>query len=308
MKKIACVIVTFNRKMLLKRCLDAVSKQLFKPICVYILDNASNDGTVDAVKEWGLYNTENGGILYKYILNKQNEGGAGGFYRGMKYAMEDEEYDALWVMDDDGEPDVHCLERLVPYLGTHDYVAPIVLSDEDHETCSFLPNTNYEVFCKKADERGLVEDWASPFNGILYSTRLIREIGYPKKEMFIWGDEINYHLRAKNAGFTPVTITDAIHYHPIDRQVRICGNSTLNTIIILSDKKWQQYCAVRNRVYNLHLIYNPYVAFKKAREIYRAYRRYYHSIGDYSHDCLILDAAISGYIGYFGGLRKYFDK
>ena len=49
--KIACVIVTYNRKQLLKRCLDAVVAQIFKPSVVYITDNASTDGTIDSVKE-----------------------------------------------------------------------------------------------------------------------------------------------------------------------------------------------------------------------------------------------------------------
>lgn len=306
--KIATVIVTFNRKALLHRCLDAVSLQSFKPACVYILDNASTDGTMEAVKEWGFYNTMANNVRYQYVLNKTNEGGAGGFYRGMKFAMEAGDYDALWVMDDDGEPEKDCLKNLMKYLGDYDYIAPIVLSDEDHKTCSFVPDTNYREFCKRADNRGIVANWASPFNGILYSTNLIRKIGYPKREMFIWGDEINYQLRATKAGILPITIINAIHYHPVDRQVTIHSKDTLNVIIVPAKPDWKLYCAIRNRIYNLHLIYNLYVAFKKARELYNAYIHYYHSIGDFSHDHLILDAAISGYLGYFGGLNKYFSK
>ena len=253
---IACVIVTYNRMLLVRRCIDAVSRQTFKPICVYILDNASTDGTMEAVKEWGFFNSTVYDIHFHYILNKKNEGGAGGFYHGMKYAMENGDYDALWVMDDDGEPDVHCLERLVPYLETYDYIAPIVLSDKDHSTCSFVPDTNYEKFKERANEQGLVDGWASPMNGILFSSRLIRKIGYPKKEMFIWGDEINYHLRSISAGYTPVTVLDAIHFHPIDRVVGHKDESNKNIFIITDQKDWKLYCALRNQIYNLHIVYN----------------------------------------------------
>ena len=38
MKKIAGVIVTYNRKDLLKRCLDAVASQTFKPHTVFITE------------------------------------------------------------------------------------------------------------------------------------------------------------------------------------------------------------------------------------------------------------------------------
>lgn len=308
MERIACVIVTFNRKQLLKRCLDAVALQTRKPECVYILDNASTDGTNDAVKVWGYYNIIKDAINFKYILNSKNEGGAGGFYHGMKYAMEDEEYDALWVMDDDGEPEKECLKNLVAYLGSHDYIAPIVLSDEDHNTCSFVPDTNYEKFKERANQNGIVEDWASPFNGILYSSKLIRKIGFPKKEMFIWGDEVNYHLRAKKAGTSPITIVDAIHYHPINRIIGVCDERTKKVAIILGDKDWKLYCAIRNQIFNMHLLYNYYKTFKKAKELYCAYVHFFHAIGDNSHDSLLLDAFISGYFGYFGGLKKYFNK
>ena len=41
-----------------------------------------------------------------------------------------------------------------------------------------------------------------------------QEIGFIKKEMFIWGDEREYTARVKHAGFKMGTITSAIHYHP----------------------------------------------------------------------------------------------
>lgn len=301
---IAAVIVTFNRKVYLERCLNAILTQTLKPTSVYIYDNASTDGTVDMVKSLGLYNTAKGETMYKYIYNQKNEGGAGGFHNGMRYAMNDGSYDALWVMDDDGVPDKNCLNNLSKWLVEYDYIAPIVLSDEDHITCSFVPNSKYKDFCLKSQDNILVENWASPFNGILFSSYLIRKIGYPKKDMFIWGDEINYHLRAIKAGLKPVTILNAKHYHPIDRQKLINDERTLGVTIVVDDKKIKQYCYIRNRVYNLHYNYSVYVAFKKSLELYKAYRNYYHSNGT---RMLIADAVISGFIGYFGGHWRYLD-
>lgn len=305
---IACVIVTYNRKTLLKRCLEAVSNQSYRPSTVYIIDNASTDGTREAVIQWGFFNSNVNGIEFCYHTCLTNTGGAGGFYTGLKLAFESRPYDGFWVMDDDGEPDKDCLKELVPHLKNRDYIAPIVLSDEDRTTCSFLQDKTYADFCKEADQFGVVEGWASPFNGILYSAKLIKTIGYPKKEMFIWGDEINYQLRAENAGFKRMTCVKAIHYHPIDRQIVVKNENTMNVYIVLVEANWKLYCAIRNRVYNLHLIYNPYVAYKKARELCKAYIKYYRSIGEISRDKLIREATRHGYLGYFGGLKKYFGK
>ena len=47
----------------------------------------------------------------------------------------------------------------------------------------------------------------------------MQEIGFIKKEMFIWGDEFDYHFRVRNAGYLTYTITNAIHYHPVGRAV-----------------------------------------------------------------------------------------
>lgn len=305
-KTIACVIVTYNRKHYLKRCLDAVDNQKLKLQTVYIVDNASTDGTIDSVKKWGFYECDRNGVTYKYILNKTNEGGAGGFYLGMKTAFEDAVYDAFWVMDDDGEPDKDCLDELVRFLPKSDYIAPMVLSDEDRNTCSFIPNKKYGEVCVLADENGLVEDWASPFNGILYSHKLIDRIGFPKKEMFIWGDEINYQIRAKKAGFNPMTNVKAIHYHPINRLNGVCNDDTLNEFVAIVNTDWKLYCLLRNQAYNCRLLYSPFRAFRKNLLMFKAYKNYYHKVLlDYSKDKLMANAVLAGTIGYFGGLKKY---
>lgn len=244
---IACVIVTFNRKACLCRCLKAILKQTYKPDTVYIVDNASTDGTLEAVKLMGLYNEVKENISFKYVLQERNEGGAGGFYQGIRIASQ-QSCDAIWVMDDDGHPAPDCLYNLQKHLAEYDYIAPIVLSDEDQSTCSFVPGVSYNEFSNRA-VKGLVVGWASPFNGILYSAKLISKIGYPKREMFIWGDETNYHYRAIEAGFVPVTDIMAIHYHPVDRQVR--DSLPGGREVIVTNQDWKLYCLLRNTVYNM---------------------------------------------------------
>lgn len=103
--KICAVVVTFNRKELLINCLDAIRRQTYKPHTVLIVDNASTDGTQALVAEKGYFNMVVDGIKFEYLLLPNNQGGAGGFYHGMKTAYEsDEHFDAVWVMDDDGVP------------------------------------------------------------------------------------------------------------------------------------------------------------------------------------------------------------
>ena len=57
--KIAALIVTYNRKGLLLECLDALKKQTYTELDIYVIDNASTDGTKEALR--------------KYIENNDNE-------------------------------------------------------------------------------------------------------------------------------------------------------------------------------------------------------------------------------------------
>lgn len=304
--KIACVIVTYNRKDLLKRCLNTVNKQCYKPSVVYIIDNASTDGTIDAVKEWGFFNCVNNGIEYKYVLNEKNEGGAGGFYLGMKTAFESSGADALWVMDDDGEPASDCLELMVPYLSQYDYVAPLVVSIEDRMTCAFKPNTSVEDFQQSAIN-GIVEDWASPFNGILYSAKLIKKIGFPKKEMFIWGDEVNYHWRAKNSQMPPITVVKALHFHPKCKHafVKTIGNRD----IFFVPQFWKGYCQYRNVMYNKwHVLPSKNLFSRLYDSLVYYYLHSYYFVKvkkDLRWQWCFTKAFFAGLFGVFGGQWRY---
>lgn len=247
--KICCVVVTFNRKKLLLKCLDNIRCQTFKPHTVLIVDNASTDGTLEAVKSNGFYEKKNAEIYFKYLRLESNQGGAGGFYNGMKTAQESSEhFDGIWVMDDDGTPDADCLERLVNYLPKYDFMSPLVVSTEDSQKLAF--NYKGELSVKKitSDFIDLIPDFACPFNGILYSRKLVGTIGYPIPQLFIWGDECNYTMRAKDAGFIPYTVILAVHRHPSDRMN--FGKSIFGIEVVEVPNKWRGYCYWRNTVFN----------------------------------------------------------
>ena len=100
MKKTICaVIVTFNRKELLLNCLNALKQQTHTLDHIVVIDNASSDGTTDFL----LKNNWKNNDYFTYISLPKNQGGAGGFYEGIKYAIA-QEFDYVWLMDDDGFP------------------------------------------------------------------------------------------------------------------------------------------------------------------------------------------------------------
>ncbi len=251
MKQIACIIVTFNRRSLLSQCIDHVLTQTFKPTVVYIVDNASSDGTYDMVIS--KYHLDNhscsafvDGVEIRYVRLKENIGGAGGFYTGMKAAYDHGGFGGYWVMDDDGMPEAQCLEELVKHLRTHDYLSPMVVDVENPDKMSFEYCGEKQAFLARAHD-GIVEGVACPFNGILYSQRLVEKVGFPKKEMFIWGDEENYSLRCQHTGFHPVTVVTAVHRHPANR---VQTDTSIFGKVDVAPQMWRCYCRYRNAMYN----------------------------------------------------------
>lgn len=303
---IATVIVTYNRKQLLFNCLEAIKKQTYKPKTVYIVDNASTDGTYEDLVSLGYANEKEHeitqeGITFHIIKMPQNKGGAGGFCAGMKTAYENTNCDAIWVMDDDGVPEPNCLKNLIEYIDQFNYIAPVVRNIDNPKELAFgfWEISLYDDLIKKYKDQNYIKDMASPFNGILYSRKLIKEVGYPKKELFIWGDEINYDLRCKNAGFYPVTIIKAEHYHPLNRVVKektILGQS------VIQAPMWKAYCSFRNRIYN-------YRHCKKKLGILKIYvaHCYYFTFQKPSRKWLLCynKAFFAGLFGIFGGERYY---
>lgn len=50
-KKVTAVVVTYNRKTLLKECIESLLAQTYKNLDILVIDNASTDGTEDFVKK-----------------------------------------------------------------------------------------------------------------------------------------------------------------------------------------------------------------------------------------------------------------
>lgn len=260
--KICAVVVTYNRKELLINCLEAIKQQSYKPHTVIIVDNASTDETEDIVRAKGFYESIVDGIRFQYLLLPNNQGGAGGFYNGMKTAYESEEnFDGVWVMDDDGLPDACQLERLLEYFPEYDYLAPLVLSVDNPSKLAFNYHGLFSPETLKAQFKDIIDNYACPFNGILYSRTLISKIGFPIPQLFIWGDERNYDQRAKDQGFIPHTVLSAIHYHPEDKMK--VGKSIFGKSVILVPNKWKGYCNWRNTIFNAkgHFAFRQYISY-----------------------------------------------
>jgi rhamnopyranosyl-N-acetylglucosaminyl-diphospho-decaprenol beta-1,3/1,4-galactofuranosyltransferase len=189
----AAVVVAFSRKKLLTECLDGLLRQSLPLDAIYIVDNASTDGTDTYLQENGYLDE----ARIRYIRLAENGGGAGGFYHGMRAAFE-AGYDWLWLMDDDTEPEPDALRLMEPLKGFREVVAIAnqKLDAQGRETLDGL-----RMLPKQKDgATPFPRVKFSSFVGLLIRSTAVRQIGFPRPEFFIHDDDLEYCLRLRRIG------------------------------------------------------------------------------------------------------------
>ena len=253
---VAAVIPTYNGRALLLECLAAIIGQTHPVTAIYIVDNASSDGTQEAVVADGLYADPPAGIELFYIRLDHNGGSMGGFAEGMKRVAE-AQYDWTWLVDNDSSPTSTCLQRLLEHADEGDLLGPAGLVPGSSDRLSFplwdrvhsreIP-TLPEALAARA--QGMIQETVCPFHGcLLIRDAVIRSIGGIKGEMFHWGGEVEYAYRARKRGFKSRTVLEAVNHHPrynVDMVSTLLGRR-----ILAPAGKLHSYCFYRNNAYIL---------------------------------------------------------
>lgn len=264
--RVIAVVVTYNRKELLKECLSAILVQTSPVSRLVIVDNASTDGTKAALEEAGFLANDR----VEYLPLSQNLGGAGGFYHGMKHVVETLPYDYMWIMDDDTIPTSTCLEELLK-------AREMILGRSPETKVSFLASTvrgmqqepmnmpdvdfrpgasGYAQWDEFLTE-GLVRISKATFVSILVSEGAVRSCGLPWHGFFIWGDDSEYTHRIVK-GFGPayyVARSLAIHKRKASGGISIAAEMNPGRLRML----WYLY---RNQVVREIAAYGYLKAFR----------------------------------------------
>ena len=201
--KISVVVVTFNRLHLLQKNIDLLLHQTRRVDRIYIINNASTDGTADFLRQIA------SNPLFVIQDLDTNIGGAGGFSLGIKQAVRDGA-DWVWVMDDDTMPTDDSLEKL---LVTTDEQTGFVCS-KVLWTDNTMHIMNIPDFVHDSDTQSPVRNVRSAsFVSLLLNAVAVRKVGLPYKEFFIWGDDAEYTQRIVRAGYAGFWLNDSVVLH-----------------------------------------------------------------------------------------------
>jgi rhamnopyranosyl-N-acetylglucosaminyl-diphospho-decaprenol beta-1,3/1,4-galactofuranosyltransferase len=215
--RVCAVLVTFNRIELLKEGIQALSEQTRPLDRIFIINNNSTDGTKEYLDQ--LKNTNE---LIEPIHLDENLGGAGGFYYGTKVAYEND-YDWIWIMDDDAEPAVDCLETLLlkaeSFEGEIGFVSPLiihkktgVIQNYHHKRVNPSLTKDFPLSLEEINKNEVIEINANAFVGPLISKKVIEKVGLPRGDFFIWLDDTEYTHRISKVSKT-LLITNAHIFH-----------------------------------------------------------------------------------------------
>lgn len=240
MNKIACVIVTYNRKKLMVEALRSVLNQAEAPEYVFVVDNASTDGVSELLHEQFNFDQQH---LY-YFRSKQNLGGSAGFSTGIKLALKTD-CDWISISDDDAIFNPNYFVALRRAIANHPnqqvFSGSVLLPNGHHDAMHRELITNkVTLTTKPVTEQAYEKDFyydVFSFVGVLLSRKTIGRIGLPEQDYFIRFDDFEYALRARKFGAF-LNVHDATVLHKT--------NYTRTAVA-----PWKEYYVMRNRIVSL---------------------------------------------------------
>ncbi|MDR1969335.1 MAG: glycosyltransferase family 2 protein [Burkholderiaceae bacterium] len=239
---ITAIVVTYNRYALLECCIQALLTQSRTPDCILVIDNASTDGTQELLQKNGWLARPN----VELLALEQNTGGAGGFAAGLQHALA-QGADWVWMMDDDAEPHPSALEELIRVAdqSTNVYGSLAVQGAETSWLTTVMePPLGVVERADAVPASAVVQ--SLPFLGFLVHRDLVARIGLPDAGYFIAADDVEYCLRAQQAGAQIVVAGNSRIEHPKSRpyKVSVLGRS----LTCLALPPWKRYYDTRNRL------------------------------------------------------------
>ena len=208
MERVTALVLTFNRKKLVKKTLDALAGQTRRLEKIFVVNNGSTDGTEIFLNE---LKTKYPAGLLEILTFKENLGSSGGFARGMEHVLKKTKFKWLWIMDDDAVPEKRAVEKFMHFynslpLKKRNRIG-VLQNQREVDHARFKTNIVpvSDVFGKPI--------YRVTFEGYCIKREVIEKIGFPRQEFFIYSDDIEYTWRAIRNGFRAYRVCGSMIYH-----------------------------------------------------------------------------------------------
>lgn len=245
-------IVGFRNAGDIESCLKALARQTYRDFKIIVCENGGEGAT--ATLRATIAPTLPAGQAVKIISAPDNPGYAGGINHCITAAPH---ADAYWILNPDTEPAPQALEALVARLssGAYDAVGGITLwPDNRINSCGgqWVPWLAYS----RSIGIGTPLDAAPPPRSVearlsfimggslLCSRHFVQSAGLMREDYFLYGEEVEWCLRARRIGMRLGYTADAIVLHHQ-------GSTTGSGVGFASRGRLPVYCDERNRILTL---------------------------------------------------------
>ncbi len=217
--KVAIVIVNWNKKDYVLSLLNSLKNIGYDNYEVIVVDNASTDGSVEAIKEF-FPNID-------IIVNPENIGGTGGFNAGMRYALKKGGYEYIWLLDNDAQVEKNTLNEMIKVLEMDETigiagsrVVDTERKDITVEAGAFIRSDTIDVRPLFRNKKSLdVENEIEDVDYVAVCSALIKvsalnKVGLMDERFFFFWDDMDWGLQFKENGYRVVAVLNSIIYHP----------------------------------------------------------------------------------------------
>ncbi|MDC7223924.1 MAG: glycosyltransferase family 2 protein [Spirochaetales bacterium] len=224
MTGVTAIIVTFNNRDLVLAQLERILKSGGEGLHIILVDNASSDGTAEAVmSRWS------GDDRLTLICQKENRGGAGGFRRGMEEALKGSS-DLFWLLDDDAIPRDDALEELLHAAksinGPWGALGSLIAQEENPD---LITETGGGLLWLKGKLTALNQNQPiqsmsrEPFivghaaaASLLIRREAVERCGF-FEDIFIHFDDVEWCYRIARRGFPIYSVPRSVVHHPFKK-------------------------------------------------------------------------------------------
>ncbi|QNK58371.1 glycosyltransferase family 2 protein [Paenibacillus sp. PAMC21692] len=231
---VAIIICNWNKREYVLKCIESVLRSSYTHYDLYVVDNGSTDGSADAI-------TAQFASQVKLIRKSQNTGGAGGFQVGIQAALA-ENYEFLYLLDNDVVVDQDALRHLVEFLSSNPEIGAAgskILYMDKPDTIQYLgASIDWDHFClthhyknqlDTNDLPSIIDTDMIPACSMLVKTKAIVEVGGMDSEYFIYFDDVDMCYAMKLRGYKLSIYIPSIVWHKRSALVR---NSTFEDYYI----------------------------------------------------------------------------
>ncbi len=240
--RVCAVIVTWNRKALLRECLHSLQAQTRPVDAMLVVNNGSTDGTAAMLREE---------FPRCHVLDSpENNGASWGYHEGFKWGYR-RGFDWVWIIDDEGRAAPNCLEKLLAHRRPNAVLVPVQQDSSGRRYgIAAWRRRNVEATAEVvARTPPVCGDFLFSFTATLIATEVMEQVGFPNKDYYIYFEDYEYALRIRRETEAAIIIVpDAIFFHDLGantREVRFLGRRSIRRDL----PAWKTYYSTRNPLY-----------------------------------------------------------